>query len=101
MPFELTASPAIFQELMTNILHGINRFVTAYLDFSANFETIVLVSLSVMRQMFERKVEAIKSLPLLTCVKEVYLLSWLLRSFLKNIRLLLWISLYTKMYVLL
>ena len=32
MPFGLTAAPAIFQELMSKVLAGLDHFATAYLD---------------------------------------------------------------------
>ena len=32
MPFGLTAAPAIFQELMSKVLEGLDHFATAYLD---------------------------------------------------------------------
>ena len=32
MPFGLTSAPAVFQELMSIVLHGLSHFATAYLD---------------------------------------------------------------------
>ena len=32
MPFGLTSAPAVFQELMSIVLQGLNSFATAYLD---------------------------------------------------------------------
>ena len=42
MPFGLTNAPAILQELMSNVLNGLDRFAVAYLDgiliYSSTFE---------------------------------------------------------------
>ena len=42
MPFGLSNAPAVFQELMSVVLQGCDRFVTAYVDdfmiFSATLE---------------------------------------------------------------
>ena len=108
MPFGLSNAPAVFQELMSVVLQGCDRFATAYLDdimiFSATLEEhmhhlkiifgklrqhnlrLKLKKCSFLRletnylgfviseegiKADEKKVEAIRSLPVPTCVREV------------------------------
>ena len=108
MPFGLSNAPAVFQELMSVVLQGCDRFATAYLDdimiFSATLEEHMhhlKVIFGKLRQhnlrlklkkcsflqletnylgfiiseegikTDEKKVEAIRSLPVPTCVREV------------------------------
>ena len=44
MPFGLSNAPAVFQELMSIVLHGLGHFVVAYLDY-------ILVSVSLWKIM--------------------------------------------------
>ena len=39
MPFGLANAPAIFQELMSIVLHGLENFAVAYLDDTIIFST--------------------------------------------------------------
>ena len=108
MPFGLTSAPAVFQELMSIVLHGLSHFATAYLDDILIYSETLEDHMHHLQEVFDRlrehglklklkkcsflkletnylgflindrgikpdplKVEAIKSLPAPTCVREV------------------------------
>lgn len=108
MPFGLSNAPAVFQELMSVVLQGLNEFAIAYLDDILIFSSTLEDHLKHLDMIFDRlrkhdlrlklkkcsflqletnylgfivdrdgirpdpkKVEAIRSLPVPTCVREV------------------------------
>ena len=108
MPFGLSNAPAVFQELMSIVLHGLGHFAVAYLDDILVFSESMEEHLQHLETIFSRlrqhelrlklkkcsflnvetqylgfiihrngirpdpkKVEAIRSLPVPTCVREV------------------------------
>ena len=57
MPFGLSTAPAVFQELMSIVLHGCNAFAIAYLDdiliFSETFEEHMLHLKTIFERLYE------------------------------------------------
>lgn len=54
MPFGLTAAPAIFQELMSKVLQGLERFTTAYLDDILIYSETLEDHLKHIQEVFDR-----------------------------------------------
>ena len=54
MPFGLTAAPAIFQELMSKVLEGLDHFATAYLDDILIYSSTLEEHLRHIQEVFDR-----------------------------------------------
>ena len=54
MPFGLSNSPAVFQELMSVVLQGYSNFATAYLDGNMIFSATLEEHLEHLSMVFER-----------------------------------------------
>ncbi|MCG8049023.1 MAG: reverse transcriptase domain-containing protein, partial [Candidatus Thiodiazotropha endolucinida] len=54
MPFGLTTAPAVFQELMSHVLEGLDRFTVAYLDDILIFSRTLEEHLTHIQNVFDR-----------------------------------------------
>lgn len=67
MPFGLTTAPAIFQELMSRVLEGLDKFTVAYLDDILIYSASLEDHLAHIQQVFNRLREHSLRLKLKKC----------------------------------
>ena len=54
MPFGLTSAPAVFQELMSIVLHGLSHFAIAYLDDIVIYSETLEDHMHHLQEVFDR-----------------------------------------------